>query len=126
VLAGKLTGNAIRVPTPDVSLAILQLRLDKSTSKEEINDYLRRIALNSSLQNQIDFTTSPDIVSSDIIGSRHAGVVDGEATIVNGSDGRNVVLYVWYDNEFGYACQVMRLLQRMAGIQLPEFPAGVD
>jgi glyceraldehyde 3-phosphate dehydrogenase len=126
VLAGKLTGNAIRVPTPDVSLAILQLRLDKSTSKEAINDYLRRIALNSPLQNQIDFTTSPDIVSSDIIGSRHAGVVDGEATIVNGSDGRNVVLYVWYDNEFGYACQVMRLLQRMAGIQLPEFPAGVD
>jgi len=122
-MAGKLTGNAIRVPTPDVSLAILQLRLEKSTSRGELNDFLRSVAVNSPLQNQVDFTTSPDIVSSDIIGSRHAGVVDGEATIVNGTDGRNVVLYVWYDNEFGYACQVMRLLQRMAGIHLPELPA---
>ncbi|MDW7708841.1 MAG: glyceraldehyde-3-phosphate dehydrogenase [Deferrisomatales bacterium] len=121
-MAGKLTGNAIRVPTPDVSLAILQLRLDRPTSKEALNDYLMGISVNSPLQNQIDFTTSPDIVSSDIIGSRHAGVVDGEATLVNGTDGRNVVLYVWYDNEFGYACQVMRLLQRMAGIHLPELP----
>ncbi len=121
-MAGKLTGNAIRVPTPDVSLAILQLRLEKATTREELNDFLRGIAVNSPLQNQIDFTTSPDIVSSDIIGSRHAGVVDGEATIVSGTDGRNAVLYVWYDNEFGYACQVMRLLQRMAGIHLPELP----
>ena len=122
-LAGKLTGNAIRVPTPDVSLAILKLNLDRSTSKEGINDYLRAISIDSPYREQIDFTTSPDIVSSDIIGSRHAGVVDGEATIVNGADGRNVVLYVWYDNEFGYACQVMRLIQEMAGIHLPELPA---
>ena len=124
-LRGKLTGNAVRVPTPDVSLAILNLRLQKPTTRQEVNDYLRRIALDSPLQNQIDFTTSPDIVSSDLIGSRHAGVVDGEATIVNGTDGRNVVLYVWYDNEFGYACQVMRLLQQMAGLDLPELPKTV-
>ncbi|MBI5445228.1 MAG: glyceraldehyde-3-phosphate dehydrogenase [Deltaproteobacteria bacterium] len=121
-LAGKLTGNAIRVPTPNVSLAILQLRLDQSTSKEEINEHLRQISFGSPYQDQIDFTTSPDIVSSDLIGSRHAGVVDGEATIVNGADGRNVVLYVWYDNEFGYACQVMRLIQQMAGVSLAELP----
>ncbi len=124
-LKGKLTGNAVRVPTPDVSLAILNLRLQKATTRDEVNDYLRQIALDSPLQNQIDFTTSPDIVSSDLIGSRHAGVVDGEATIVNGTDGRNVVLYVWYDNEFGYACQVMRLLQQMAGLDLPELPKSV-
>jgi glyceraldehyde 3-phosphate dehydrogenase len=122
-LAGKLTGNAIRVPTPDVSLAILKLNLEQETSREDLNDTLRQIAINSPLQNQIDFTTSPDIVSSDIIGSRHAGVVDGAATIVNGSNRRNVVLYVWYDNEFGYACQVMRLLQKMSGVDLPELPA---
>ncbi|MHB8764634.1 MAG: glyceraldehyde-3-phosphate dehydrogenase [Deferrisomatales bacterium] len=121
-LKGKLTGNAIRVPTPNVSLAILQLHLKTATTREELNDYLRRMALDSPLQNQIDFTTSPDIVSSDIIGSRHAGVVDGEATIINGSDGHHVVVYVWYDNEFGYACQVMRLLQKMAGVHLPEVP----
>ncbi len=121
-LQGKLTGNAIRVPTPNVSLAILQLRFERATTREELNDYLRQVALDSPLMNQIDFTTSPDIVSSDLIGSRHAGVVDGEATIVNQADGRHAVLYVWYDNEFGYACQVMRLLQRMADIRLPELP----
>jgi glyceraldehyde 3-phosphate dehydrogenase len=121
-LAGKLTGNAIRVPTPNVSLAILQLTLGRATTKEALNEYLRGITLASPYQEQIDFTTSPDIVSSDVIGSRHAGVVDGEATIVNGSDGRNVVLYVWYDNEFGYACQVMRVIQKMAGVHLPELP----
>lgn len=125
-LKGKLTGNAIRVPTPDVSLAILQLRLAKDASREALNGYLRNISLHSPYQEQIEFTNSPDIVSSDIIGSRHAGVVDGEATIVNGSDARNVVLYVWYDNEFGYACQVMRVLQKMAGVELPELPFDAE
>jgi glyceraldehyde 3-phosphate dehydrogenase len=119
----KLTGNAIRVPTPNVSLAILKLNLERVTTREAINDVLRQVAVHSPLQNQVDFTMSPDIVSSDLIGSRHAGVVDGQATIVNPADGRNVVLYVWYDNEFGYACQVMRLLQEMAGVDLPELPA---
>jgi glyceraldehyde 3-phosphate dehydrogenase len=125
-LKGKLTGNAIRVPTPNVSLAILKLNLERPVSREEINDHLRRVSLDSPYKNQIDFTVSPDVVSSDITGSRHAGVVDGEATIVNGSDGQNVVLYVWYDNEFGYACQVMRVLQRMARIDLPELPADPE
>lgn len=121
-LKGKLTGNAIRVPTPNVSLAILKLTLEKKTSVEEVNEYLRGIALNSALQNQIDYTSSEDIVSTDIVGSRHAGVVDGMATIVNDADPRNVVLYVWYDNEFGYTCQLMRLIQQMAGINLLELP----
>jgi len=94
--------------------------LREATSKEALNDYLREITLSSPLQDQIDFTTSQDIVSSDLIGSRHAGVVDGEATIVNGSGGKNVVLYIWYDNEFGYTCQVMRIIQQMAGLRLPE------
>ncbi|MFA5026985.1 MAG: glyceraldehyde-3-phosphate dehydrogenase [Candidatus Methylomirabilota bacterium] len=121
-LAGKLTGNAIRVPTPDVSLAILKLTLEKATSKEELNEFLRDIAINGVLRDQINYTDSPDIVSSDLIGSRHSSVVDGVATIVNPSDGRHVVLYVWYDNEFGYACQVVRILQKMAGITLIELP----
>ncbi len=121
-LKGKLTGNAIRVPTPNVSLAILKLTLEKPTSVQEVNEYLRSIALNSPLQNQIDYTSSEDIVSTDIVGSRHAGVVDGQATIANEADPRNIVLYVWYDNEFGYTCQVMRLIQQMAGINLMELP----
>lgn len=118
-LKGKLTGNAIRVPTPNVSMAILNLTLEKSTSREEVNDYLRHMALHSELSKQIDFTNSPEVVSSDFVGSRHAGVVDAEATIVN--DNR-VVLYVWYDNEFGYSCQVVRVLEDMAGVNPPAFP----
>lgn len=119
VLKGKLTGNAIRVPTPNVSMAILNLALEKATSREEINEYLRHMALHSELHKQIDFTNSPEVVSTDFVGSRHAGIVDAEATICN--DNR-VVLYVWYDNEFGYSCQVVRVLEDMAGVNPPAFP----
>jgi glyceraldehyde 3-phosphate dehydrogenase len=119
-LTGRLTGNAIRVPTPNVSLAILNLTLGRETTVRELNTYLRDTSLESPLQNQIDYTNSPEVVSSDFIGSRHAGVVDSLATIVQGN---RCVLYVWYDNEFGYSCQVVRLLQRLAGLELPSFPA---
>ena len=121
-LQGKLTGNAIRVPTPNVSLAILNLTLGRSTTLEEVSEYLRYASLHSDLQRQIDFTTSPDVVSSDLVGNRHACIIDGEATIVN--DNR-AVLYVWYDNEFGYACQVIRVVQRWAGIAYPLIPSDV-
>jgi glyceraldehyde 3-phosphate dehydrogenase len=119
VLKGKLTGNAIRVPTPNVSMAILNLNLEKATSRDEINEYLRQVAMHSELHKQIDFVNSPEVVSTDFVGSRHAGVVDAEATIC--SDNR-VVLYVWYDNEFGYSCQVVRVMEEMAGVNPPAFP----
>lgn len=118
-LTGKLTGNAIRVPTPNVSLAILNLELARSTDIKELNGYLRNISLDSPLQNQIDFTNSPEVVSSDFVGSRHAGVIDSLATIVQGN---RCVLYVWYDNEFGYSCQVVRMVQQMAGLDFPAIP----
>lgn len=119
VLKGKLTGNAIRVPTPNVSMAILNLNLEKATTREEINEYLRQMAMHSDLQKQIDFVQSQEVVSTDFVGSRHAGVVDAEATIAN--DNR-VVLYVWYDNEFGYSCQVIRVMEEIAGVNPPAFP----
>ena len=118
-LAGKLTGNAIRVPTPNVSMAILNLNLGRETSVEKLNDHLRWVALHSPLKKQVDYVNSPEIVSTDFVGSRHAGVVDSLATIVEGS---RCVLYVWYDNEFGYSCQVLRILQDLAGISYPSFP----
>ena len=121
-LEGKLTGNAIRVPTPNVSLAIFNLTLEKAGSEEEVREFLRSAALHSSLQRQIDFTTSPEIVSSDLVGNRHACIVDGEAIITK--DNR-VVLYVWYDNEFGYACQVVRIAQKLSGIRYPLIPEDV-
>jgi len=118
-MEGKLTGNAIRVPTPNVSMAILNLNLEKSPSLEQLNDYLRNVSLYSDLQKQIDFVNSPEIVSSDFVGSRRAGIVDATATIV--SDNR-VVLYVWYDNEMGYSAQVIRVVNKMMGVNYPVFP----
>ncbi|MFK7159928.1 glyceraldehyde-3-phosphate dehydrogenase [Marinospirillum sp. MEB164] len=119
-LAGKLTGNAIRVPTPNVSMAILNLTLEKNTDVEALNKYLSWSALYSPMQKQIDFIDSAEVVSSDFVGNRHAGIVDGKATIVNG---KQVVLYVWYDNEFGYSCQVVRILQEIANVKFAYFPA---
>ena len=119
-LKGKLTGNAIRVPTPNVSMAIMNLNLGKETTAEELNEYLLEVALHSELRDQVDFTSSTEIVSTDLVGNRYAGVVDSRATIV---DGNRAVLYVWYDNEFGYSCQVVRVMQEMAGIKFPSLPA---
>lgn len=120
-LKGKLSGNSIRVPTPNVSMAILNLTLNRETTREELTEYLRDVSLHSDLQRQIDFVSSPDAVSTDFVGSRHACVIDAEATIVNG---KHVVLYVWYDNEFGYSCQVVRVVQHITGVEYPQFPVG--
>ncbi|WP_082697982.1 glyceraldehyde-3-phosphate dehydrogenase [Arthrobacter sp. EpRS71] len=120
-LEGKLTGSSIRVPTPDVSMAILNLNLKNGTTKDEVNTYLRETALHSVLRQQIDYMDSPEVVSTDFVGSRHTGIVDGLATI---SNGKNLVLYVWYDNEFGYSCQVVRVMEEMAGVNRPSFPAA--
>lgn len=118
-LTGKLTGNAIRVPTPNVSLAILNLTLERETSVDELNSYLRGMSLNSPLQDQIDYTNSPEAVSTDMVGSTYAGVVDSLATIVQGN---RCVLYVWYDNEFGYSHQVVRIVEKIAGMNLEHWP----
>ena len=122
-LDGKLTGNAIRVPTPNVSLAILNLSIEKDTDRRELNTYLRDTALYSELQRQIDYVETSEIVSSDCIGSRHACLVDGKATIVDHPN--RIVLYVWYDNEFGFCCQVIRVVQKWAGIKYPLIPDDV-
>ncbi len=118
-LEGKLTGNAIRVPTPNVSMAILNLTLGRDTTVEEVNEYMRSMALHSTMRKQIDYSNSPEVVSSDFVGSRTACVYDAQATIVNGS---HAVVYLWYDNEFGYSCQVHRILEQMAGIKYATFP----
>ncbi len=119
-LAGKLTGNSIRVPTPNVSMAVANLNLEKGTDKETLNAYLREMALNSPLSAQIDYTESTEIVSSDLVGSRYAGVVDGAATI---AEDNRCVLYVWYDNEFGYSCQVVHCMEQMMGVRFKTYPA---
>ncbi|MFT5708222.1 MAG: glyceraldehyde 3-phosphate dehydrogenase, partial [Oceanospirillaceae bacterium] len=74
-MEGKLTGNSIRVPTPNVSIAILNLNLENATNKEELNAFLRNSALHSGLQKQIGYSISPEAVSTDFVGSRSAGTV---------------------------------------------------
>lgn len=120
-LAGKLTGNAVRVPVPNVSMAILALNLETSTTKEEINEFLRLLALHSPLQNQISYTQDPDAVSSDFVGTREAATVDSTATIV---DDKRCVLYLWYDNEFGYCNQVVRMVYKMASVNYRTYPVA--
>ncbi len=115
-LKDKLTANAVRVPTPNGSLAILSLQLDKKTSVEEINAIVKHAALNGDLVNQIYYSFDPELVSSDIIGNTCCSVYDSKATIVS-PDGENVVLYAWYDNEFGYTKQVIRLAKHVAKVR---------
>jgi glyceraldehyde 3-phosphate dehydrogenase len=118
-LEGKLTGSAIRVPTPNVSMAILNLNLNSETTVEELNDFLRQQSLYSTLSKQIDYTNSPEAVSTDFVGNRKTSIVDSGATIVNDE---RAVIYVWYDNEAGYSAQVVRLIHAMAGVQYEVYP----
>ena len=115
-LKDKLTANAVRVPTPNGSLAILSLTIDKETSVEEVNNILKRAALEGNLVNQINYAIEPELVSSDIIGNTCCSVFDSNATIVS-PDKKNIVLYVWYDNEFGYTKQVIRLAKYIAKVR---------
>lgn len=118
-LEGKLTGNAIRVPTPNVSMAVMNLNLSKSTDKDELNDYIRSTALDSPLSQQIAYSYSTEVVSTDFVGTPEPGIFDSVATIV---EGNRCVVYVWYDNEFGYSTQVLRVLQQMAGLDIKDIP----
>ncbi len=113
-LDGKLTANAVRVPTPNVSLAILKLTLSAKTNVEELNNIIREESLKGRLVNQINYQIDPDLVSSDIIGDSCCSVFDSNATIVSGND---VVLYTWYDNEYGYTKQVIRLAKLIAKVR---------
>jgi glyceraldehyde 3-phosphate dehydrogenase len=115
-LKDKLTANAVRVPTPNGSLAILNLEVEKTTSVEEINALLKDAALNGDLVNQIFYSYDPELVSSDIIGNSCCSVFDSQATIIS-PDKKNVVLYAWYDNEFGYTKQVIRLAKYIAKVR---------
>ena len=119
-LKGKLTGNAIRVPTPNVSMAILNIQLSQNITRDGLNEFLRYMALHSKYQQQIGYTVSTEAVSTDFVGSRQATVIDSEATIVSG---KNVVLYCWYDNEFSYSCQVVRCIEKFAGVEWQRYPS---
>ena len=115
-LEGKLTSNAIRVPVPNGSLAILNLNLKKKTSLESLNATLKKYALEGELVEQIKYELSDELVSTDIVGSSAPAIYDSKATIVR-KDGKNVILYVWYDNEYGYSHQVIRLAKYISKVR---------
>jgi len=122
-LSGKLTGNAIRVPTPNVSLAVLVLNLKEEVTKAELNEFLKNSAFTSKYRQIIGYTNSPEAVSTDFYSSPFATIVDSQATI---AEGKQVTLYCWYDNEFGYSKQVLNLTKKVAKIELPRFPKAID
>ena len=113
---GKLTSNAIRVPVPNGSLAILKLELETPTSIEGLNSIMKKYALEGDLVEQIKYSLNNELVSSDIVGSSAPSIYDSNATIV-AKDGKNVVIYVWYDNEYGYSHQVIRLAKYISKVR---------
>ncbi|SHJ03864.1 glyceraldehyde-3-phosphate dehydrogenase [Aquimarina spongiae] len=115
-LEGKLTSNAIRVPVPNGSLAILNLNLEKKTSKESLNAVIKKYALEGNLVEQIKYSLDNELVSSDIVGSSAPSIYDSNATIVD-ANGNNAIIYVWYDNEYGYSHQVIRLSKYIAKVR---------
>ena len=116
VLSNKLTANAIRVPTPNGSLAIINLEVKHNMNFDSVNELIRKAALDGPLVNQIKFSMNPELVSSDIIGNPGAAIFDSPATIVS-KDGKNIILYIWYDNEFGYTKQVIRLAKYISKVR---------
>jgi glyceraldehyde 3-phosphate dehydrogenase len=115
-LKGKLTANAVRVPTANVSLAIMSLSVKRQTSREQVIELLRHAALKGRYVEQIRFSASNESVSSDFIGDPVAAIFDSPSTQVS-ADGRNIIMYFWYDNEFGYTMQVMRLAKHVAKVK---------
>jgi glyceraldehyde 3-phosphate dehydrogenase len=115
-LKDKLTANAVRVPTPNGSLAIISLELNKKTTVEEVNQVVHNEALNGNLVNQIYYSLDSELVSNDIIGNTCCAVFDSEATL-SSKDGKSIVLYTWYDNEYGYTKQVIRLAKYITKVR---------
>ncbi|GGH00358.1 glyceraldehyde-3-phosphate dehydrogenase [Polaribacter pacificus] len=113
-LAGKLTSNAIRVPVPNGSLAILSLQLHSEVTVDSVNAIMKKYALEGDLVEQIKYSIDNELVSSDIIGCSAPSIYDSKATI---TDGNSLVIYVWYDNEYGYSHQVMRLAKHIAKVR---------
>ena len=90
--------------------------LQEKTSFDEINELIRHAALEGPLVNQIKFSMNTELVSSDIIGTPGSSIYDSPATIVS-QDNKNIILYIWYDNEYGYTKQVIRLAKYISKVR---------
>jgi glyceraldehyde 3-phosphate dehydrogenase len=111
-LNGKLTGMAFRVPTADVSVVDLTVRLAKPAKYEEIKAAVKRASENE-LKGVLAYTED-EVVSSDFIGDHHSSIFDAKAGI--SLNDNFVKLVSWYDNEFGYSCRVVDLIKHVYSV----------
>ena len=119
-LKGKVDGIAMRAPVPDGSVVDLVVRVARETSVDEVNDAFRRACDTGPLEGILRYSDEP-LVSQDIVGSSYSCIFDSELTMANGS---LVKVFGWYDNEWGYSCRLVDLVDRMARTLAPS-PVGV-
>ena len=111
-LKGKLSGSSVRVPTPNVSLAILNLNFKNPVnSSDELNAFIKEASESEQWQAQIAYSDSDEAVSTDFVGCEKVAIWDAKSTLAQ--DNR-AVMYLWYDNEMGYSTQVLRVAETMA------------
>jgi glyceraldehyde 3-phosphate dehydrogenase len=108
-LKGKLDGMAMRVPVPDGSVTDLVAILGREVTAEEVNDVFEKAAGADGWDGILEYTEDP-IVSSDIIGNSASCIIDGLSTMAHGSQ---VKVIGWYDNEWGYSCRLVDLIDRL-------------
>jgi glyceraldehyde 3-phosphate dehydrogenase len=107
--SGKMNGIALRVPTPDVSLVDLTCLLSKDVTKEEINAAMKKAA-EGPMKGILQYTEDP-IVSSDVLHSTYSSVFDAGLTMVLGDKSNFVKILAWYDNEWGFSCRMVELIE---------------
>lgn len=111
-LKGKLSGSSVRVPTPNVSLAILNLNFKNPVnSSDELNAFIKEATESEQWQAQIAYSDSDEAVSTDFVGCEKVAIWDAKSTLAQDS---RAVMYLWYDNEMGYSTQVLRVAETMA------------
>ena len=106
---GKMNGISLRVPTPDVSIIDLTAVLGKEVTKEDINAAMRKAA-EGPMKGILDYTEDP-IVSTDVLHSTYSSVFDAGLTMVLGEKSNFVKVFAWYDNEWGFSCRMVELIE---------------
>jgi glyceraldehyde 3-phosphate dehydrogenase len=109
-LAGKLDGVAVRAPVPTGSVTDLVAILEREASVADVNAAFERAASSAPLEGYLAYSTDP-IVSSDIKGSQYSCIFDSELTMAGG---KLVKVFGWYDNEWGYSCRLVDLVNKLA------------
>jgi glyceraldehyde 3-phosphate dehydrogenase len=107
-MKGKIDGMAVRVPTPDGSLTDFTCWLKQEATAEEVNAEFRNAA-QGKLKGIMEYSEEP-LVSTDVIGNAHSSIIDGLSTSVNGGKGKLLKILSWYDNEWGYSCRLVDLI----------------